>query len=92
MTQLFDTKSYDHTDQAEATVTNSPLNEGWSDGRRHLRSIPVGDLADRKAEWRLDPQTIEVGRKGIQAARQALQDAAAARSTDQAAKPTRKAA
>ena len=72
MTQLFDTETYDYDEKPG----------------RHLRSIPAGtnhgahDLQGRTTQWRLDQDTIEIGRKGIQAARQALQDAARA-----AAKP-----
>ncbi len=67
MTQLFDTTTYEDLDESDAS--------GPAD--RHLRSLPTGDdLTERITQWRLDEQTIEVGRKGIQAARQALQDAA----------------
>ena len=55
--------------------------------------MPAGNnLPLRSTQWRLDDQTIEVGRKGIEAARQALQDAARANggtartSTDKARK------
>ncbi len=67
MTQLFDTATYEDIDESGAA--------GSAD--RHLRSMPTGDdLPVRSSQWRLDNHTIEVGRKGIQAARQALQDAA----------------
>ena len=70
MTQLFDTHTYEDLEEHGAT-TNAP------DATRHLRSMPAGnDIPTRTTQWRLDDQTIEVGRKGIQAARQALQDAA----------------
>lgn len=69
MTQLFDAETYE---EAQHDVPKDS-------GRRHLRSMPTGsDLSDRTTQWRLDDQTIEIGRKGIQAARQALQDAAKA--------------
>lgn len=58
--------------------------ETYADDRthRHLRSIPAaGDSPDtpiRTTQWRLDARTIETGRRGIAAARQALRDAARA--------------
>ena len=80
MTQLFDTNTYDDLDDPTATT----------DAARHLRSMPVGAyLPLCSTQWRLDDQTIEVGRKGIQAARQALQEAAR---LDAAPKQARKAA
>ena len=83
MTQLFDPTTYADLDE-HGVPANAP------DTARHLRSMPAGDdLATRTSQWRLDDQTIETGRKGIQAARQALQDAARVSS---AQKPTRKAA
>jgi len=83
MTQLFDTTTYEDVDpDAEAHQ---------DDAGRHLRSIPAGeDVQHRTTQWRLDQQTIEVGRKGILAARQALQEAA--REATTTAKPHRKAA
>lgn len=67
MTQLFDTTTYEDLDETGAA----------SPGDRHLRSLPTGEyITERTTQWRLDQHTIEVGRKGIQAARQALQDAA----------------
>ena len=67
MTQLFDTTTYEDLDECSAG--------GPAD--RHLRSMPTGDdIAHRTTQWRLDQHTIDIGRKGIQAARQALQDAA----------------
>jgi len=83
MTQLFDTTTYEDLDETGGPmVDQSPS--------RHLRSIPAGDdVQARTTQWRLDDRTIEVGRKGLQAARQALQDAARESS---AQKPTRKAA
>jgi len=81
MTQLFDTTTYEDLNGEDPVV----------DAGRHLRSIPAGgDLDDRTTQWRLDERTIEVGRKGILAARQALQDAARESSTNE--KPQRKAA
>lgn len=66
MTQLFDTATYEDLDDTAA-----------GDTARHLRSLPTGgELAARSTQWQLDAKTIESGRKGIQAARQALQDAA----------------
>ena len=67
MTQLFDTTGFDHEEAPG----------------RHLRSI--GDSnggvdAPTPVSWRLDDQTIAVGRQGIQRAREALRVAAAARS------------
>jgi len=83
MTQLFDTHTYEDLEEHGATV-HAP------DAGRHLRSMPAGDdIPTRTTQWRLDVQTIEVGRKGIQAARQALQDAAR---TSAGQKPARKAA
>ena len=83
MTQLFDTHSYEDLEEFGPTA-DAP------DATRHLRSMPAGDdITTRTTQWRLDEQTIEVGRKGIQAARQALQDAARASSGQ---KPARKAA
>lgn len=70
MTQLFDTTNYAETPTGDASPVDGPL-------RRHLRSVPANDVpAVESTQWRLDDQTIEIGRKGIQAARQALQDAA----------------
>lgn len=86
MTQLFDTATYDDLDEIGV------LSDA-ADTARHLRSMPTGErLPSRSNQWRLDDQTIEVGRKGIEAARQALQDAARANggttrtSTDKARK------
>jgi len=79
MTQLFDTETYEDTVEGE-----SPTED------RHLRSMPTGnELGDNAIQWRLDDKTIEVGRKGIEAARRALQEAARA---DTQTKPLRKAA
>lgn len=79
MTQLFDTHNYEDFDESGR----------GADTDRHLRILPADDQpAVRSSQWRLDEQTIEIGRKGIRAARQALQDAA--RSTN--AKATRTAA
>ena len=78
MTQLFDTHTYEDLDQQAA-------DRRGGDSARHLRSMPTGEeTAARTTQWRLDDQTIEVGRKGIQAARQALQDAARATSSEKA--------
>ncbi len=78
MTQLFDTATYEDLDLQAA-------DHGEIEGARHLRSMPTGDdLTNRTTQWRLDERTIEVGRKGIQAARQALQDAARSASDDKA--------
>ncbi len=72
MTQLFDTNTYEDLDDPTGLADPAA-----TDTARHLRSMPVGDdLPLRSTQWRLDDQTIEVGRKGIQAARQALQEAA----------------
>lgn len=71
MTQLFDTETYEELTELDGSPAAG----------RHLRSMPTGsglDLPGRSTQWRLDARTIEVGRKGIQAARQALQDAAKA--------------
>lgn len=71
MTQLFDTETYEELDEG----ADGPL------AARHLRSMPTGGdphLGDRTTQWRLDDRTIEAGRKGLQAAREALQDAARA--------------
>ena len=68
MTQLFDTENYEDTDEA-----------GPNTGLRHLRSVAGGDDLARPSapiKQRLDDQTIKTGRRGIQAARQALQLAA----------------
>jgi hypothetical protein len=74
MTQLFDTHTY--ADPDGPTGLADPATTAIATAR-HLRSMPAGDdLPLRSTQWRLDDQTIEVGRKGIQAARQALQDAA----------------
>lgn len=70
MTQLFDTATY------EDLATSAPAVEDSTAGR-HLHSMPAGnDLLPNSTQWRLDPQTIEAGRRGIKAARQALQAAA----------------
>lgn len=85
MTQLFDTTTYE--DLENPAFDDTAFDDTAFDGARHLRSIPTGDdLALRSTQWRLDEDTIERGRKGIQAARQALQDAA------KVDKPARKAA
>lgn len=66
MTQLFDTHNHEDLDES-----------GPIGGDRHLRILPADDQPElRTSQWRLDDQTIEIGRKGIRAARQALQDAA----------------
>lgn len=84
MTQLFDTNTYEDRDETSGRLDSA----GPFDGARHLRSMPAGDdLAERSTQWRLDEATIARGRKGIQAARQALQEAARVD-----AKPARKAA
>lgn len=74
MTQLFDTTSYDAADlDDEATPTT-----------RHLRSVPFDadtELAERRNDWRLDETTIEIGRRGIALAREALRESAKSRST-----------
>ena len=76
MTQLFDTATYEDLDETGDTGDAVAAS-------RHLRSIPAGDdLAERTTQWRLDEQTIEVGRKGIEAARQALQNAAREKSAE----------
>ncbi|MFT5268968.1 MAG: hypothetical protein ACI88C_002409 [Acidimicrobiales bacterium] len=86
MTQLFDTNSYEDIDDPAGLAETAAT----TDAARHLRSIPVGDdLPLLSTQWRLDDRTIEVGRKGIQAARQALQEAAR---IDTASKQARKAA
>lgn len=80
MTQLFDTETY------EAPAEHGPVDAA----ERHLRILPTDEPpAPRPSEWRLDPDTIEVGRRGIQAARLALQEAAR---TDTSPKSTRTAA
>ena len=73
MTQLFDTETYEDAEEAEPTQ-----------GFRHLRSVASHHVAGGQdsgpvavpIKWRLDDQTIETGRRGIQAAREALQLAA----------------
>lgn len=78
MTQLFDTGTYEDLDQPAAGRPHS-------DSARHLRSMPTGqDTAARTTQWRLDERTIEVGRRGIEAARQALQEAARSSSNEKA--------
>jgi len=68
MTQLFDAATYEDRNE---------IGDADDLPERHLRSMPTGDeLANRTTQWRLDTKTIETGRKGILAARQALQDAA----------------
>jgi len=78
MTQLFDTETYEDLNPAAgASADHAPFDGTAVDGARHLRSMPAGDdLSLHSTQWRLDPDTIERGRKGIQAARQALQEAA----------------
>ncbi|MEM7095657.1 MAG: hypothetical protein AAF567_21835 [Actinomycetota bacterium] len=82
MTQLFDTDAF-------AIITEDP-NETPSSAR-HLRSIPTwspeAELAERSSEWRLDDNTIEIGRRGIALARAALKESGKDRD-----KPSRKAA
>jgi hypothetical protein len=86
MTQLFDTNTYEDLDDPTNVADPTTATEA----ARHLRSLPAGDdIPLRSTQWRLDDQTIEVGRKGIQAARQALQEAAR---LDTAPKQARKAA
>jgi len=91
MTQLFDTQTYEDRDEPTGPSNpGTPFDRAPFDGARHLRSMPAGDdLSLRSTQWRLDQDTIERGRKGIQAARQALQEAAR---VDATAKPARKAA
>ena len=68
MTQLFDAATYEDRNE---------IGDADDLPERHLRGMPTGDeLANRTTQWRLDTKTIETGRKGILAARQALQDAA----------------
>lgn len=62
MTQLFETNTYDASDE-QATAP------------RHLRSIPTDrELANRTVQWQLDENTIEAARRGIALARQALKE------------------
>lgn len=72
MTQLFDTDTYDDETDTESAPSG-----------RHLRSIPTAavDLTERSTQWQLDNDTIESGRRGIALARQALREAAKARSS-----------
>jgi len=80
MTQLFDTETY------AAPADHDPADTSG----RHLRILPTDESpAPRPSEWRLDADTIAVGRRGIQAARLALQEAAR---SDTSPKPTRTAA
>ena len=77
MTQLFDTSTYDDIDTpAEAGTRAADTTERV----RHLRSVTLDDdLAERRADWRLDPDTIEIGRRGIARAREALRESAKGR-------------
>lgn len=67
MTQLFDTAGYDSTDTA--TDPTGPES-------RHLRSVSGGP-STAPINWRLDDQTIEIGRRGIAKAREALRQSRA---------------
>ena len=63
MTQLFDTATYDNNPEPE----------------RHLRSVrnhPGAPATPHGPSWRLDDQTIAIGRKGIERAREALRNSA----------------
>ena len=70
MTQLFNTTDYDQDDEPG----------------RHLRSVaaePISQTSSRRPNssprspiWRLDEQTIEIGRRGIELAREALRKSA----------------
>jgi len=78
MTQLFDISTYDDTDPPVATETTAAA-PAERPGR-HLRSVTLdGDLVDRQVDWRLDSDTIEIGRRGIARAREALREAAKGR-------------
>lgn len=73
MTQLFDTSTYDDIHGPAAADAAATV----AAGGRHLRSITVEDDLDaRRVEWQLDPTTIEIGRRGIARAREALREAA----------------
>ena len=75
MTQLFDTDTYEDTETSACETSGT----GPTAPRRHLRSVRSTTGATSTTppiRWRLDDQTIETGRRGIQAARQALQAAA----------------
>ncbi len=74
MTQLFDTNAFSLADDDQPSTSTS----GSS---RHLRSIPAGpdlghdhDLSARTTQWRLDPDTIEAGRRGLAKARAVLKE------------------
>jgi len=67
MTQLFDTAGYD---------TETDADTGPGPGR-HLHSVRSETSAGERINWRLDDQTIEVGRRGIAKAREALRQSRA---------------
>lgn len=76
MTQLFDTAGYDSFEKtARPALAES----------RHLRSVGAGPSPESaRINWRLDDQTIEVGRRGIAMAREALRQSRAVASTETA--------
>jgi len=72
MTQLFDTAGYD-------TETSSDITGDTASATgRHLRSVGTDTTSGGRINWRLDDQTIEVGRRGIAKAREALRQSRAA--------------
>ena len=82
MTQLFDTSTYDDIDEPAATDATARARSGG----RHLRSVSFDDgLDDRRVDWQLDPATIEIGRRGIARAREALRESAKGRTTSRKA-------
>lgn len=66
MTQLFDTATYDASQDRPATAS-TPL-------PRLLHAVSTTPDPALSAQWRLDDSTIEIGRRGIAKARAALRD------------------
>ena len=66
MTQLFDTARYDHNDEPGHRLHSIELDTTTTS----TEAVPI-----RGRSWRLDDQTIAIGRKGIELAREALRKA-----------------
>jgi len=68
MTQLFDTATYDASENTvDHASASTPL-------PRLLHAVSAAPDPQLSAQWRLDETTIETGRRGIAMARAALRD------------------
>ena len=83
MTQLFDTTRYDHDDEPGQRLQSVELD---------TTATTAGGVPTRRHSWRLDDQTIAIGRRGIEMAREALRRAIPADSDSEHESADRKAA